>query len=139
MIDYEDFTIDEQRFNLSRMNSILQNYHYIPIIDAGIKVNNGTAYTEGVKRGVFVKDAAGNEYRGKVWPGTTTFVDFFHPNATTYWEDMLNILYSKIKFSGIWLDMNELANFCDGPCSTPNNTGFDFSRDLPYNPGADGI
>jgi alpha-glucosidase (family GH31 glycosyl hydrolase) len=116
MIDYEDFTIDESRFSLSQMNAILQKYHYIPIIDAGIKVNNGTAYNEGVKRGVFIKDSEGNEYRGKVWPGTTTFVDFFHPNATSYWEDMLNMLYSKVKFSGIWLDMNELANFCDGPC-----------------------
>lgn len=85
MIDYEDFTIDESRFPLSQMNTILQKYHYVPIIDAGIKVNNGTAYNEGVKRGVFIKDSEGNEYRGKVWPGTTTFVDFFHPNATSYW------------------------------------------------------
>lgn len=52
---------------------------------------------------------------------------------------MLDLLYSKVKFSGVWLDMNELANFCDGPCETPNNIGFDYSRDLPYNPGADGI
>lgn len=42
------------------MQDLLKNYHYIPIIDAGIKVNNGTAYTEGVKRGVFIKDGAGN-------------------------------------------------------------------------------
>lgn len=60
MVDYEDFTIDESRFNLTRMTNLLKNYHYIPIIDAGIKVNNGTAYTEGVKRGVFIKDGAGN-------------------------------------------------------------------------------
>jgi alpha-glucosidase (family GH31 glycosyl hydrolase) len=60
MVDYEDFTIDESRFNLTRMTNLLKNYHYIPIIDAGIKVNNGTAYTQGVKRGVFLKDGAGN-------------------------------------------------------------------------------
>lgn len=88
------------------MSKLLEKYHYIPIVDAGIKINDGTAYVEGKKRGVFVKTAQGKEYIGKVWPGSTTFVDFFHPNATIYWTDMLNILYSKVKFSGVWLDMN---------------------------------
>lgn len=54
---------------------------------------------------------------------------------------MLNMLYNKVKFSGIWLDMNEIANFCDGTCEgTPKETGgFDYSKDLPYVPGSDGI
>lgn len=116
MIDYEDFTIDETKFPLDRMADIISKYHYIPIIDAGIKVNDGVAYNQGKARGVFIKDANGEELRGRVWPGTTTFVDFFHPNATLYWGDMLQLLYEKVRFSGIWLDMNEYANFCDGPC-----------------------
>ncbi len=48
-------------------------------MDAGIKVNDGFAYNEGKRRGVFVKTAQGDEYRGIVWPGQTTFVDFLHP------------------------------------------------------------
>ena len=44
MVAYEDFTIDETRFPLDRMKAITDQYHYIPIIDAGIKVNDGTAY-----------------------------------------------------------------------------------------------
>jgi lysosomal alpha-glucosidase len=61
---------------------------------------------------------------------------------------MLDLLYNKVKFSGIWLDMNELANFCDGPCDeststdslSPNsNTKFDYTNDLPYTPGSDSI
>lgn len=79
-------------------------------------------------------------YVGKVWPGSTTFVDFFHPNSTQYWVDMLDRLYQKVKFSGIWLDMNELANFCDGACTpTSEATVFDYSKDLPYQPGSDNI
>jgi alpha-glucosidase (family GH31 glycosyl hydrolase) len=106
MIDYEDFTIDESRFPLDRMKAITNKYKYIPIIDAGIK-NSGPAYEEGLKRGVYVMDASGKKpYVGKVWPGPTTFVDFFHPNATQYWVDMLDKLYSKVQFSGVWLDMN---------------------------------
>ncbi len=99
------------------MKKITDNYHYIPIIDAGIKLS-GYAYTEGQKRGVFIKNADGQELHGSVWPGPTAFVDFFHPNATKYWSDMLDLIYNKVKFSGIWLDMNELANFCDGPCES---------------------
>lgn len=43
MVDYEDFTIDEEKFPLDRLNAILAKYRYIPIIDAGIK-NSGSAY-----------------------------------------------------------------------------------------------
>jgi alpha-glucosidase (family GH31 glycosyl hydrolase) len=53
MVDYEDFTIDENRFPLDRMNKILEKYRYIPIIDAGIKTS-GSAYEEGLKRGVYI-------------------------------------------------------------------------------------
>lgn len=59
MVDYEDFTIDESRFPLDQMKQILTKYRYIPIIDAGIKVNDGYAYTEGRLRNVFVKTAKG--------------------------------------------------------------------------------
>lgn len=138
MVDYEDFTIDESKFPLDRMKNITDRYHYIPIVDAGIKVNDGQGYIQGKARGVFVKDALGAELIGKVWPGPSVFVDFFHPNASTYWSDMLGLLYDKVKFSGIWLDMNEYANF-DGPYDPPSQITFDYSKDLPYNPGADSI
>lgn len=53
---------------------------------------------------------------------------------------MLDKLYQKIKFGGIWLDMNELANFCEGNCfqDSPNKV-FDYRRDIPYHPGSDNI
>lgn len=51
------------------------------------------------------------QYVGKVWPGEVNFVDYLHPNASTYWESQLDRLYQKIPFSGVWLDMNEPSNF----------------------------
>lgn len=138
MIDYEDFTIDEARFPLDRMAAITKDYHYIPIIDAGIKAT-GAAYDEGIKRNVFVKNANGSTFIGKVWPGATAFVDFFSPNASSYWSDQLSKLYAKVQFSGVWLDMNELANFCDGACNDTTPSKFDYSKDLPYQPGSDNI
>lgn len=36
--------------------------------------------------------------------------------------------------------MNELSNFCNGPCETPKAPSvFDFTYDLPYHPGKDVI
>jgi len=46
-----------------------------------------------LKRKLYVNDPKGNPFIGRVWPGETTFVDFFHPNATQYWIDMLDVLY----------------------------------------------
>lgn len=51
-----------------------------------------------------------------MWPGFTVFTDIFHPNASKYWTDMLYYFRTKLNYSGLWLDMNELANFCDGEC-----------------------
>ena len=116
MNHFEDFTIDESRFPLDRMKKILENYYYVPIIDAGIKIGDGYAYNQGLKRNVYVKTPTGKDFVGAVWPGATTFVDFLHPNATQYWIDMLDSLYQKVQFSGIWLDMNEFSSFCNGPC-----------------------
>lgn len=42
------------------MKKILSKYRYVPIIDAGIKVNDGIAYNEGKLRNVFIKTAKGD-------------------------------------------------------------------------------
>ena len=57
------------------------------------------------------KSNPGDYYVGKVWPGNVHYVDYFHPNASKFWESQLDRLYTDIKFSGIWLDMNEPSNF----------------------------
>jgi alpha-glucosidase (family GH31 glycosyl hydrolase) len=53
-------------------------------------------------------------YTGDVWPGTVHFVDYLHPNSTLFWKSQLSRLYNSLKFSGIWLDMNEPSNFRGG-------------------------
>jgi alpha-glucosidase (family GH31 glycosyl hydrolase) len=68
------------------------------------------------------------------------FPDFFHPNATLYWKDMMQFLYNQVPFSGIWLDMNEVSNMCDGLCSPPTEpAAIDYSKDIPYTPGGGNI
>jgi alpha-glucosidase (family GH31 glycosyl hydrolase) len=87
------------------MRAILKEYNYIPIVEPSIRMK-GYAYDEGSKRNVFIRDAEGNNLIGKVWAGDVTFPDFFHPNATQYWKDMMQYLYEQVPFSGVWLDMN---------------------------------
>lgn len=52
---------------------------------------------------------------------------------------MLQHLYDKIKFSGVWLDMNEISNLCNGPCKPPTKAGIDYTNDMPYHPGYEKI
>jgi len=62
------------------------------------------------------------------------FPDFFNPNTDKYWSEMFEILYQKVPFSGIWLDMNEVANFVHGE-EFRYDWGNDVYDNLPYVPG----
>uniref|UniRef100_A0A1I8G6W8 P-type domain-containing protein n=1 Tax=Macrostomum lignano TaxID=282301 RepID=A0A1I8G6W8_9PLAT len=50
---------------------------------------------------------------GYVWPsGKVVFIDFFKNSAVEYWSQLLTEHHSTgVPFDGIWLDMNEPANF----------------------------
>lgn len=88
---------------------------------------------------MFIQSADGDDQIGRVWAGEVVFTDYFHPNSTQYWSDMLQHLYDKVKFSGTWIDMNEISNLCNGTCVKPQKTGMDFTNDIPYHPGNDSI
>jgi alpha-glucosidase (family GH31 glycosyl hydrolase) len=88
MKDFKDFVVDEENFPLSKMKNITDNYHYVVIVDAGV-ARETEAYDIGRDAGIFVKDLSGREVKGQVWPGDTAYVDYFHPNATSYWAQML--------------------------------------------------
>lgn len=122
------------------MRKLLENYRWIPIIDPGIK-STGEFYDEGFKRNAFILDANTKlPMNGKMRSGKTVYVDFFHPNSSSYWHDMLDKLYNKIPFSGIWLDSNEFTSFCTGRCDPPTTPSvFDYNIDVPYTPAADNL
>jgi alpha-glucosidase (family GH31 glycosyl hydrolase) len=136
MHEYETFTVDTAKFPLDRLRNITKYYHYIPIVEPSIRYREGYAFNEGKARNVFIKSADGNDQIGKVWAGDVVFTDYFHPNASQYWTDMMQYLYNQVPFSGIWLDMNEISNLCDGPCYvSPDSSKIDFTNDIPYHPG----
>ncbi|XP_067678896.1 maltase-glucoamylase-like [Haliotis asinina] len=49
---------------------------------------------------------------GYVWPkGKTVFPDFFKPETNRVWRELIVKHYNKVPFDGLWIDMNEPANF----------------------------
>uniref|UniRef100_A0A183AK50 Gal_mutarotas_2 domain-containing protein n=1 Tax=Echinostoma caproni TaxID=27848 RepID=A0A183AK50_9TREM len=61
---------------------------------------------------VFINDSVTKApIRGVVWPGETVFPDFSHPNAEIWWHEMAESFHKEISFDGLWVDMNEPADF----------------------------
>lgn len=130
MQNYRDFTFDSSNFPTSEVNSFVSSLHtngqhFVPIIDPGIMVYSGyDAYEQGMKDGIFIKDISGSPYLGQVWPGPTYFPDFLHPSAQSYWTGQIQSFYNMVPIDGIWIDMNEVSNFCnsDGNGQVCSNT-----------------
>nr|XP_026693555.1 LOW QUALITY PROTEIN: lysosomal alpha-glucosidase-like [Ciona intestinalis] len=138
-----DFTYDKTTFDtLPQMVEDLHEngQHYIMIIDPGIsnKQPTGTypAYKQGIELDVFIKDPRTNApISGEVWPGSTVYPDYTHPNINSYWKNQLSGYEDKINFDGVWVDMNEPSNFVTGSTTgCPNNQ----YEDPPYVPHVTG-
>ncbi|KAJ2320829.1 hypothetical protein IWW52_001115 [Coemansia sp. RSA 2704] len=119
-----DFTFDNANYPLDKMRKQLDYLHargqkMVLITDPAIHVNDsyGT-YTRGQELDVFIKNADGSEYIGQVWPGYTTFPDWFAPNVSRWWNDELKRYFEALPIDGMWIDMNEPASFCIGSCGS---------------------
>jgi alpha-glucosidase len=65
----------------------------------------------------------------------TAYPDWFHPNIQEYWNDQFAKFFDRktgVDIDGLWIDMNEAANFCPYPCSDPEG----YSRDNNLPPAA---
>lgn len=57
----------------------------------------------------------------QVWPGPTHYPDFLHPPTGEWWARQLRRMHDQVPFDGMWVDMNEASNFCEGEvCSIPS-------------------
>ena len=114
MKDYEDFTVDEEKFaDIKKLSDDLKKdgIHLVPIIDAGVKIEKGyELYEEGVKNNYFCKDTNGNDFVGAVWPGKVHFPDFMQ-KETRDWFGKKYGRFIEMGIEGFWNDMNEPAIF----------------------------
>jgi len=119
MEEYRDFTSDATNFPYDEVKSFVDTLHddgqrFVQIIDPGIEPHDDyAAYTRGIDMDVFVKDIQGNDFLGQVWPGPAVYPDFLHPDIDEYWGKEISDYHAKIPIDGLWIDMNEVANFCN--------------------------
>jgi alpha-glucosidase (family GH31 glycosyl hydrolase) len=137
---YRDFTYDPVNYaGLGDFVKYLhsENLHYIPIIDAGIAQRPDVGYgpyDDGVADDIFVKTDANETFTGQVWPDDAAYPDFFHPKTTPYWHKWLSAFHDQVEFDGVWEDMNEASNFCDGVCYKNQEAMSPVKNMLPYIP-----
>ncbi|CAD5115204.1 DgyrCDS4198 [Dimorphilus gyrociliatus] len=159
-IDYmdrqRDFTIDNKNFkNLPNYLEGLWNkskIRTIIILDPALEIaNNYRPYELGRKEDIFVKwpnrnimpDNDFNETNsldmmGYVWPEwKVLFPDFFLNKTKDVWSELLVDFVKDMKrFDGLWLDMNEPANFGtneEKPFNWPPSRNFTWSLKCPVN------
>ncbi|KAL1929570.1 hypothetical protein VTP01DRAFT_1708 [Rhizomucor pusillus] len=127
-IDYmdrmKDFTFDPVKFPQERMIALSKQLHankqkMITMVDPALSTNTTyEPYLRGREMDVFLKNSDGTEFVGQVWPGYTAFPDWWHPNATSFWDKEIVDWMNLLELDGIWIDMNEPASFCLGSCGT---------------------
>ena len=111
---YKDFTINPDTFTdfdelVKEMKE--QHIHLVPIIDAGVKKEDGyDVYEEGKANNYFCKDADGNDFVVGVWPGKCCFPDMLNDEAREWFGNKYKVLLDK-GIDGFWNDMNEPAIF----------------------------
>ena len=88
-----------------------EGIHLVPIIDAGVKIEDGySVYEEGKAAGYFCKEEDGTDFVGAVWPGRAHFPDMLNPEARRWFGLKYKFLLDQ-GIDGFWNDMNEPAIF----------------------------
>lgn len=111
---YKDFTVNKETFPdfadfVKKMRE--KHIHLVPIIDAGVKIEDGyDTYEEGRKNGYFCKEADGEDFAAGVWPGRVHFPDVLNEDARRWFGHGYKVLLDA-GIDGFWNDMNEPAIF----------------------------
>uniref|UniRef100_A0A8C6T5C8 alpha-glucosidase n=1 Tax=Neogobius melanostomus TaxID=47308 RepID=A0A8C6T5C8_9GOBI len=137
-----DFVLDSEFQGLPALVDTMrgEGMRFIFILDPAISGNETEpypAFTNGVAQDVFIKwpqNISDDIVWGKVsflllnlsenirydtqtsflYRSYTAFPDFFRTSTANWWLKEIKDLYAKLKFDGIWIDMNEPASFVHG-------------------------
>lgn len=114
MDSFKNFTISKDAFkDFKQTVSDLKEkgIRLVPIVDAGVKIENGyDVYEEGVAKNYFCKNEQGEDFVAAVWPGKVHFPDFLNKEAREWFGMKYKVLLDQ-GIEGFWNDMNEPAMF----------------------------
>ena len=127
--DYTDnnipFKINTENFTSTGMNEFSTwlndlNVKYVVIIEEGIAAVDYPPFEEGKRMDIFVKQNSKSEdfVKTRSFYGESTFINYFHQNASMYWENILERLRKKLNFSGLALNSNEPNTLWSGICGS---------------------
>jgi alpha-glucosidase len=110
------WTLDPDRFPLHKMQELVTYLHdhnqsYIMMVDPPVALNDSQSYNRALQDDVFIKHENGTNFVGAMWPGATSFVDWLHPNAQSFWSRQVNSFFNEntgVDVDGIWIDMNDV-------------------------------
>ena len=114
MDSYKDFTLNEEFSEdfpgfVQEMKD--QHIRLVPIIDAGVKIEDGyDVYEEGVENRYFCQREDGSDFVAAVWPGDTHLPDVLNADARKWFGGKYRFLTDQ-GIEGFWNDMNEPAIF----------------------------
>ena len=140
-IDYMDrrrtFTIDPERFPAHLYKDLVdtihaRGQHYIVMVDPAVYYKESNpALDAGLEHDIFMKETNGSLYQVVVWAGPSYFPDWFHPESQKYWNEQFLAFFDGTNgpdIDGLWIDMNEPANFYNRPYPGNNTTPEHFAE-----------
>ncbi|XP_038900635.1 probable glucan 1,3-alpha-glucosidase [Benincasa hispida] len=98
--------------------------HMVTIVDPHIKRDDSfPLHKEASKKGYYVKDAAGNDYDGWCWPGSSSYLDMLSPEIRSWWGEKFSLenYVGSTPSLYIWNDMNEPSVFNGPEVTMPRN------------------
>lgn len=140
MINRQPFTFDESRYgSYDSFNKMISEYNKRLVVilepQIGLDKLDSSIWRNAIKKNIFIKNSRGYILFNRVWPGICAFFDFFNPKTEYFWSDMLELFNNKLNFSGIWLDMNEIATFNKGQVDYDGNEMNCYDIKYHYLPG----
>ncbi|KAK2141238.1 hypothetical protein LSH36_1136g01048 [Paralvinella palmiformis] len=127
MDGYKDFTIDPVNFAglpeyVQQLKS--EGTRFVIILDPAISNTPSPGEYPPLDRGnaenVWVRDYTGsNPQEGQVWPGMVYFPDYTRSATEQWWTNECVLFKDELDYEGLWIDMNEPANFVDGSDEDP--------------------
>ncbi|KAF2170443.1 glycoside hydrolase family 31 protein [Zasmidium cellare ATCC 36951] len=142
----QTFSLDPDRWSLEKVREYIDYLHShqqksVFIIEPAIPTQlrdsipgepgTYTAHEDLVESKAYFQFPNGSAVPGVVWGGGSIYPDWFDPAVQDFWNGEFAKFFSAesgIDIDGLWIDMNEAANFCNPTCRNATLDGIHQQR-----------